>query len=190
MDVEQTYESLNEFLIALIHTIFYTENVYPDYTFKLVRQYDVAMRQNSHAGVQEWVEHAAAVLTDAIRSTKTQNVSFVILDSEVAVSRYVLDTSRIPKVGEAVVDAARLFAEYRGCLTALLTRERQKTPKTIAIAVKMDAIDRWFAPESAFIVADAEAAAKWGDTAANITPVRFINGGTFCLNLWRQTPQG
>lgn len=185
MNVEQAYESFNEFLIALIHTILYVENVYPSHTFNLVRQYDVAVHQNVHPGVQEWVEHSATVLTDTVRSTQTQSVSFIISQVQ-PVSKYVLDTSRLPRSGEISCDAAKLFAEYKACLTCMLSTERASGPSTISIAINAEPTEKLFAPESAYIVADSRAAGQWATTAGGVEPIRFIDGGEFCINVWRQ----
>lgn len=185
MNVEQAFESLNEFLIALIHTILYVENVYPSHTFNLVRQYDVAVHQNGHPGVREWVEHSATVLTDTVRSTPTQSISFVISQLQ-PVSKYVLDTSRLPRSGEISLDSARLFAEYKACLTAMLSVDRASGPSTINIAINAEPTEKLFAPESAYIVADSRAASQWPTTAVGIEPIRFIDGGQFCIDVWRQ----
>lgn len=58
--------SFHQFLIILTHSILYHRRVYPDDSFKLVRFYDIAVQQNRHPGVCDWIQAMAKSCIESI----------------------------------------------------------------------------------------------------------------------------
>ena len=59
--------SFHQFLIILTHSILYYRRVYPEDSFKLARFYDIAVHQNRHPGVCDWIQEVTSSCLENIQ---------------------------------------------------------------------------------------------------------------------------
>lgn len=68
--------SFHQFLIILTHTILYHRRVYPVESFKLVKFYDIAVYQNRHPELCEYIQEMVLACMDAVESVSWTQIIF------------------------------------------------------------------------------------------------------------------
>lgn len=97
--------SFTDFLTVAIHTILYERGIYPQTSFLSARKYNVAVRQNRHPKVCQWINDAvSAVEAELLKGAVERVVVMLYTRLGKAVERYVFDVSRFPAVLPADVD--------------------------------------------------------------------------------------
>lgn len=95
-------ETFKSFLIVSIHTILCSRSLYPPSTFIATRKYNLAVQQNRHPVVCNWILDACLAIQKQLIKSETQRVSFVIYqeDAEEVIERWVFDVDSFPFIPE------------------------------------------------------------------------------------------
>lgn len=128
--------SFHEFFIVFIHNILYVRKLYPEASFEVVRHYGIAVHQNRHPELYEWIESMATNCMNMMRSGKVNKVSVVIMSNSKPLERFVIDLAQLDlqelngmddKSDYSTEEShqwSRLGSQYRACIVKLINMEK------------------------------------------------------------------
>lgn len=124
--------SFHEFFIVFTHNILYVRDLYPKASFEAVRHYGIAVHQNRHPELYEWIESMATNCMNMMRSGKVNKVSVVIMNNNKPLERFVIDLTEFDLQELTAMDDksdytteesdqwSRLGSQYRACIVKLI----------------------------------------------------------------------
>ena len=89
------FDTFTEFLIVAIHQILYERSIYLPRTFTAAKIYRLPVQQIRHPDLCAYINHATAVIRDAILSEMIKRISVVIFVQDLPREQFVFDISRL-----------------------------------------------------------------------------------------------
>jgi mitotic spindle assembly checkpoint protein MAD2B len=213
--IQHTYSDLfewfTEFFIVATHSILYLRKIYPQDSFRAVRQYGIAVHQSRHPKVCEYIEHMARSCMEFVKRGVVEKVSLVVLSaSESPLERFAFDLRDFPelsaKLSATTVDEddggvtyQEVCSQYRACLSTLtsLNDSFGELPPDCTFSIIMETKDDEsnaceVDPESIWIAGDGQKYHQDANSSSfnqsrpsiRLLPVRYVESGPFSFNLF------